>query len=133
MTGFCDDAAIPTWAKSYAAAGLSDGVVQGTATADGVAFRGEDTITFNEAAAILNRVLSVNDVDLTAWYGDRDATPSWAAQAVGNMEAVSVLAAGSFGSSALNNSVTRADMAQMLCSAGVLLEGEPAGLFDWIA
>ena len=133
MTGFCDDDAIPTWAKSYAAAGLSDGVVQGSATADGVAFRGGNAITFNQAAAILNRVLSVNDVDLTAWYGDREAAPSWAAQAVGNMEAVSVLAAGSFGSSALNNSVTRADMAQMLCSAGVLLEGEPAGLFDWIA
>ena len=132
MTGFCDDEAIPTWAKSYAAAGLSDGVVQGTATADGVAFRGEDDITFNEAAAILNRVLSVNDVDLTAWYGDREAAPSWAAQAVGNMEAVSVLAVGSFGSTALNNSVTRADMAQMLASAGVLLEGEPAGLFEWI-
>ncbi|MDY3282423.1 Ig-like domain-containing protein [Dysosmobacter sp.] len=132
MTGFCDDEAIPTWAKSYAAAGLSDGVVQGSATAGGVAFRGGDAITFNEAAAILNRILSVNDVDLTAWYGHRDAAPSWAAQAVGNMEAVSVLAAGSFGSPALNNCVTRADMARMLCSAGVLLEGEPAGLLDWI-
>ena len=133
MTGFCDDEAIPTWAKSYAAAGLSDGVVKGTATADGVAFRGGDAITFNEAAAILDRVLSVNDVDLTVWYGDREAVPSWAAQSVGNMESVNVLAAGSFGSAALNNSVTRADMAQMLASASVLLEGEPAGLLDWIA
>ncbi|MEG1593319.1 MAG: Ig-like domain-containing protein [Oscillibacter sp.] len=40
MTGFCDDAAIPTWAKAYAAAGLTAGVVRGSATAEGTAFRG---------------------------------------------------------------------------------------------
>ena len=27
MTGFCDDAAIPTWAKAYAAAGVADGII----------------------------------------------------------------------------------------------------------
>lgn len=133
MTGFCDDEAIPTWAKSYAAAGLSDGVIQGSETAEGVAFRGSDEITYNEAASILNRVLRVNDVDLATWYADRAAVPSWAAQAVGNMESVSVMAAGSFGSSALNNSVTRADAAQMLCAAQTLMAGEESGIFDWIS
>lgn len=132
MTGFCDDEAIPTWAKSYAAAGLSDGIVEGTSTADGVAFRGDEPVTYNEAAAILNRVLAVGDVDLTTWYADRDAVPSWAAQAVGNMEAVSVLSAGSFGSGTLDSAVTRADAAQMLTSAQTLLTGEKTGLFDWI-
>ena len=29
MTGFCDDEAIPTWAKAYAAAGAADGIVYG--------------------------------------------------------------------------------------------------------
>lgn len=132
ITGFCDDAAIPTWAKSYAAAALSDGIVLGTATEEGAAFRGEEQITFNEAAAILDRVLSVNDVDLTVWYADRAAVPSWAAQAVGNMESVHVLKAGSFGSAGLNEGVTRADMAGMLEAAAVLLEGEPSGFLDWL-
>jgi hypothetical protein len=133
VTGFCDDGVIPTWAKAYAAAGVADGVIRGSATAEGVAFRGEDTITYNEAAAILDRVLSVNDVDLATWYADREAVPSWAAQAVGNMESVSVLPAGSFGSATLNNGVTRADAAQMLTAAATLIEGEPAGLFSWIS
>lgn len=133
MTGFCDDQAIPTWAKAYAAAGVSNGVIQGKTTADGVAFRGDDAVTYNEAAAILNRVLSVNDVDLTTWYANRTAVPSWAAQAVGNMESVSVMAVGSFGSSTLNNSVTRADAAQMLSATETLLAGKPVGLFDWIS
>jgi len=132
MTGFCDDESIPAWAKAYAASGLTDGVVQGVATADGVAFRGSDAVTFNEAAAILNRVLAVNDVDLSAWYADRNATPSWAAQAVGNMESVSVLAAGSFGSPAMNKSVPRADAAQMLAAAQTLQAGEKSSPFDWL-
>lgn len=132
MTGFCDDAAIPTWAKAYAAAGVADGIVQGVSTAEGAAFRGEDPITFNEAATVLNRALDVADVELEVWYADREAVPSWAAQAVGNMEAVSVLSAGSFGSDGLDSAVTRADAAQMLSAAATLLEGEPAGLLDWL-
>lgn len=134
MTGFCDDDAIPTWAKAYAAAGVADGIVQGRTTAEGVAFQGEDAITFNEAATILNRVLDLGDVDLDVWYADREEIPSWAAQAVGNMEAVSVLAAGSFGSSGLEQAVTRADAAQMLSAARTLLDGEEtsSGLLSWL-
>lgn len=133
MTGFCDDEAIPSWAKAYAAAGAADGVIQGSPTAGGVAFRGEETVSFNEAATILDRVLDLGDVDLDVWYADRGAAPSWAAQAVGNMEAVSVLSAGSFGSQTMEQAVTRADAAQMLAAAGVLLEGEaPKGLFSWL-
>lgn len=132
MTGFSDDDAIPTWAKSYAAAGLADGIVQGVSTGAGAAFRSADPVTFNEAASILDRVLAVGDVDLATWYADRDAVPSWAAQAVGNMEAASVMAAGSFGSNTLAQPMTRADAAQMLCAAGTLLEGEDTGFFGWM-
>ena len=133
MTGFCDDEAIPTWAKAYAAAGVADGIVQGKTTAEGAAFRGEETITFNEAATVLDRVLNLGDVDLAEWYADREAVPSWAAQAVGNMEALNVLSVGSFGSTAMNESVTRADAAQMLAAAKTLLDGEePKGIFDWL-
>ena len=124
MTGFCDDESIPVWAKSYAAAGVADGIVQGKTTADGVAFRGEESITFNEAATILNRLLDVGDADLEVWYADREAVPSWAAQAVGNMEAVSVLAVGSFGSQMMEQAVSRADAAQMLSAVRTLLDGE---------
>ena len=133
MTGFCDDASIPTWAKAYAAAGVADGIVQGKTTAEGVAFQGEDPITFNEAATVLNRVLDLGDVELDVWYADREAVPSWAAQAVGNMEAVSVLAAGSFGSETMEQPVTRADAARMLSAAKTLLDGEDSGgLFGFL-
>ena len=133
MTGFCDDESIPTWAKAYAAAGVADGIIQGKNTAEGTAFRGGQAITLNEAATVLDRVLDLGDVELDVWYADREAVPSWAAQAVGNMEAVSVLAAGSFGSQTMEQAVTRADAAQMLSAARTLLDGdEPKGLFDWL-
>lgn len=134
MTGFCDDTAIPTWAKAYAAAGVTDGVMQGSVTAEGLAFRGGDAITFNEAATVLDRVLDLGNVELDVWYADREEIPSWAAQAVGNMEAVSVLAAGSFGSLTMEEPVTRADAARMLCAARTLLEGqeEKTGFLSWL-
>ncbi len=133
MTGFCDDESIPTWAKAYAAAGVAEGVIHGSPAAEGVAFRGNDVITFNEAATILDRVLDLGDVDLDVWYADREGAPSWAAQAVGNMEAVNVLSVGSFGSQTMEQAVTRADAAQMLAAAGVLLEGEePERIFGWL-
>ena len=82
---------------------------------------------------MLNRVLDIGDVDLDEWFADREAVPSWAAQAVGNMEAVSVLAAGSFGSDSMGAYITRADAAQMLSAAETLLHGEePAGLLSWL-
>lgn len=129
MTGFCDDAVIPTWAKAYAAAGVAEGIVQGSMTEAGSAFRGGEAITFNEAATVLDRVLGLEDVDLQAWYVDRDAVPSWAAQAVANMESVQVMAAGSFGSHTMEEPVRRADAARMLSAVRTLLEGDgPKGL-----
>ena len=57
--------------------------------------------------------------------------PSWAAQAVGNMEALNVLQVGSFGSQSMENAVTRGDAAQMLAAAKTLLEGDaPENLWD---
>lgn len=133
VTGFCDDDAIPTWAKAYAAAAVADGVIQGRTTAEGAAFSAAKPITFNEAATVLNRVLARGDVEVDEWYAGREAAPSWAAQAVGNMEALSVLPAGSFGNAALDSPITRADAAKMLSAAKTLLDGEDEeGMFRFL-
>ena len=124
MTGFRDDDAIPTWAKSYAAVGVAEGILRGKPTEDGAVFSCEEPISFSEAATVLNRVLDLGDVELEVWFADRETAPSWAAQAVGNMEALNVLSVGSFGSDRLETAVTRADAARMLSAAGTLLRGE---------
>ena len=69
MTGFRDDDAIPTWAKSYAAAGVAEGILRGKPTENGAVFSCEEPISFSEAATVLNRVL---DVGMWNWrYGSR--------------------------------------------------------------
>lgn len=130
MTGFCDDAAIPAWGKSYASAGVTEGLIRGVSTEEGVAFQPERTITYNQAATILDRALAVRDAAPEVWFADRTAVPSWAAQAVSNMESVHVMKVGSFGSEQLDEPVTRGEVAEMLSSAHTLLEGNDSSWLD---
>ena len=90
MTGFCDDAGIPTWAKGYAVSALNAGVVSGVSMAEGVAFRANDAISLNEAAVVLNRLLRVTDVDLSD-YDAQDAENAWCAQAAEMLSAAMTL------------------------------------------
>lgn len=130
LTGFVDDEAIPTWAKSYASAAVREGIVSGVATSEGVSFCGDEPISLSEAATVMDRLLDVADVELEELEGVRE---SWAAQAVANMESVQVVAAGSFGTPAVAETVNRAQAAEMLCAAISLMESEAddGGLFGW--
>lgn len=128
VTGFADDDAIPTWAKGSVAGALEAGVVRGTATERGVAFRADSDITLSEAAAVLNRALRVTDVDLAEPDG---AEPAWYAQAVANLESVSVAPVGGFGEG-LDRAVTRGEAARLLSAAMALCEAraERGGIWN---
>jgi len=119
MTGFCDDASIPSWAKGYAVSALNAGVVSGISTAEGAAFRAGDLITLNEAAVVLNRLLRVTDVDLSD-YDAQDAENAWCAQAVANLQSVSIIESGRFSADEMRSGVTRAQTAEMLSAAMTL-------------
>lgn len=128
VTGFCDDEAIPTWAKGYAAGALAAGVVGGAPTAEGIAFLADSDVTLSEAATVLNRILKVTDVDLA----DFDETePVWYAQAVANLESVSIAPVGGFGSESLSRSVTRGEAAQLLSAAMALSEARAESESLW--
>ena len=118
VTGFADDADIPSWAKGSVAGALAAGVVRGAQSADGVVFRAEQDVTLSEAAAVLNRVLDVTDVTLTDFDADE---PVWYAQAVANLESVSIAPAGGFGD-AMERGVTRGEAARLLSAAIALRE-----------
>ena len=62
MTGFCDDAEIPTWAKGSAVSALQCGLIRGVGTEGGMAFCADEGVTLSEAATVLNRLLRVTDV-----------------------------------------------------------------------
>lgn len=117
VTGFADDASIPTWAKGCAAGALAAGAVRGVQTAEGVVFRAERKVTRSEAAAVLNRVLDVTDVALSDEEGDEAA---WYAQAVANLESVRIAPAGGFG--APERALDRGEAACLLSAAIALQE-----------
>ena len=134
VTAFSDDGQIPVWAKPYVSAAVSAGILRGVATEEGAVFRGGEPITWQQAAAMLDRALQLGDVDLDEWFGDRAEPDLWAAQAVGNLEASGILEAGSFGSLTMERALTRADAARILTSARTLMEErqEDGGLFAWL-
>lgn len=113
VTGFADDESIPTWAKGSVAGALAAGVVRGERTEAGVVFDAARPITLSEAAAVLDRVLDVTDVELTEFDADE---PVWYAQAVANLESVSIAPAGGFGEG-MERAVTRGEAARLLSAA----------------
>lgn len=129
LTGFCDDADIPTWAKGSAVSALQCGLIRGVRTEEGIAFRAEDGVTLSEAASVLNRLLRVTDVDLTD--APTDGVVAWSAQAVANLQSVSVIESGSFGAEDISRPLTRGEAAQLLSAAMTLAEKKQAraGLF----
>lgn len=123
-TGFADDEAIETWAKPYVSAALKSGLIQGTVDGAGrVVFQGEQAVTAAEAAVILDRALSVTDVDAGA-FGPADA-PAWAAQAAANLSTCGVLPS----EAGLADTLTRGEAAQLLCAALDLLDSRDTGWF----
>lgn len=134
VTGFADDAVIPTWAKAYASSALRSGVVQGTVNGAGqVVFQANSTITRAQASVLLDRALQVTDVPTDAvWFADSDVTPVWASQAAANMESCGVLQVNASGALGINDSLTRADAAEMLCAAMDVLDSrDRGGWFLW--
>ena len=134
ITGFADDAVIPTWAKAYAASALKAGVVQGMVNGAGqVVFSGDSAITRAQAAVLLDRALQISDVPTDdVWYAEVESVPTWAAQAAANLESCGLLQADETGSLGMNDALTRADAAELLCGALELLDSrETGGWFLW--
>lgn len=131
-TGFMDDETIPTWAKGYVSSALKSGLVQGANTDAGVVFEAERAITRAEASVLLDRMLQVTDATTTTLFTDAAVSPAWACQAALNLQTVGVLRANAEGGLALNDCLTRADAAEMLCGALDVLESrDPSGWFHW--
>lgn len=128
VTGFCDDDAIPTWAKGSAAGALSAGIVRGVRTENGVAYDAQREMTLSEAATVLNRILQVTDVDVADFDG---AEPVWYAQAVANLESVSIAPVGGYEAEALSHPLSRGEAAQLLSSAMALAEARDANQSLW--
>ena len=127
-TGFSDDADIPSWDKAAVSTALLAGIIQGYAVGDGeIIFSPAADITAAEAMVMLNNALRISDVSASLTISD-DALPVWAAQAASNLSACSIVN----GSLSYPDSVTRAEAAEMLCSALELIDARGgSSLLSW--
>ena len=132
VTGFSDDAAIPTWAKGCVSSALSAGVIQGSRDDSGApVFGAEEAITQGEATVMLNNLLDVADVPLEV-FASEGTEAHWASQAAANLAASGVLREEETNSAALGGTLTRADAAELLDGAlDVLAAREDDGWFPW--
>lgn len=128
-TGFADDGEIPVWAKPYASAALKAGLVLGSTDGEGRAvFNASAPITRAEAAVLLDRALQVTDVS-AALYAE--TAPAWASQSAANLATCGVLRADTSGALLLENTMTRAEASELLCSALELLDSRSTSWFPW--
>ena len=127
LTGFYDDDDISTWAKGYVSAALLSGTVQGSSNEAGqTVFNAGQAITATEAAVIIDRLLAMGDV-ATADTFSQDLVPTWAYQAVVNMDAVDVVSMGS----TLSDPLTRGEAAEMLSAMLDVLDSRDDGGWFW--
>ena len=109
-TGFADDEDIDAWMRPYVSTALMCGAISGVSTSEGAVFDPARGITGAEATVMLNNVLGLGDVGYIETDGE---VPTWASQAIMNLEANGIIVSGEAELPVL----TRAEAALMLCRA----------------
>jgi hypothetical protein len=116
LTGFSDDAAIPTWAKGAVSAALRAGAIQGSRDESGApVFDADSTITRAEASVMLNKLLQVEDAPVEVFFSDSET--HWAAQATVNLATSGVLREADCHSESLSEPMTLGEVAELLDGA----------------
>ncbi len=116
-TGFSDDAAIEPYLKPYVSTALLTGIISGYSNGrDTAVFRGDDYISFPEAAVMLSRSLNISDVDITKQAA---GIPAWAAQECANLSACRIY---SYSPGQEGKNLSRGKCAGLLLAAMELLE-----------
>lgn len=117
-TGFADDEAIDAWAKPYVGTALSRGYISGYESEAGCVFAADEPITATEAAVMLDNILSLTDA-VAVWYSYDELLPAWAVQSAANLASCGITPDGlSFS----DETISRAECAEMLCRAMAVVE-----------
>ncbi len=126
-SGFADEAETPAWMRPYVVAALSDGIISGVNSDDGLVFRPTAALTHAEAAVMIQNILDLPAAQTTA--DDSEVTPVWAENAVSALSEAGILAP------AVNamSPVTRREASRMLYSVWALKPDYHYGLLAWAA
>ena len=113
-SGFADETATPEWMRPYIVSAFKDGVIGGTPSDDGLIFRPTDTLTYAEAAVILQSIAALPQVETESVFAAADTAetsiPVWAQSAAAALRQAGV----SFSAEQAESPVTRLTAAHML-------------------
>ena len=112
-TGFADDDQMLPWTKPYVATALSRGYIKGYESEDGIVFSPDETVSAREAAVIMDNIMDFTDA-IAVWYSYDELLPDWAVQAAANLSACEIIPESV---SLLDDTLTRAEAAEMICNA----------------
>lgn len=129
-SGFSDEAETPSWMQPYITSALSNGMISGTSSEDGVRFRPTDDLTKAETAVMLQNILKLPSSDTTPVFSQEDASvvPTWAASSVSALSQ-----AGIYLNIATDvDLLTRRDAANVLYSLSQLMDTETLSMFYWV-
>ena len=128
-SGFSDEARTPLWMQPYITTALSNGIISGSATEDGLVFRPTDTMTQAEAASIIQNVLQLPSLAAHPVFSDgSETTLSWAEQAVNAISHAGI----NFSCDAPDDPFTRRDAATVLYQVNLFLNNsDPSRQLPW--
>lgn len=115
-SGFTDDNAISTTAKSYVASAYFLGIVSGDIEGGKIYFRPQDSITKAEAAVMVNNILGFEPTVSTSAFSDSEEIPVWAESSLCALAELGILKPESAGNIGANDTLTKAQVAQILLS-----------------
>ena len=114
-TGFDDDGEIPTSMKGYVKKARDMGFISGAVNSDGeYLFEPNREITRAEAALIVSKLIKADVPTVNPIFPDRNDIPTWAHDAIYILNSLGILDSVN-GSISPNSSITRAQVASMLC------------------
>lgn len=128
-SGFSDEASTPVWMQPYIVSALSNGMISGVSSENGIVFRPEAALSKAEAAVMLQNILSLPAPSAQSVFqtSEEEAVPAWAAEATAALSAAGI----QLDSDAQADSITRREVANLLYSVAQLLTGEAATTFYW--
>ena len=129
-SGFADETSTPAWMQPYIATALSNGMISGANTEDGVVFRPADAMTKAEAAVMLQNILDlpVRDTAPVFASADEETVPVWAAEAYHALQDAGI----ELSFTDQDDMLTRKDAASALYRVKSLLEQEPISKLYWL-
>lgn len=129
-SGFADEAETPVWMQPYIVSALSNGMITGVSSDEGVVFRPAAELTKAEAMVMLQNILQLPGTSAKTVFAEEteSALPAWAE------DAAAALSAAGIGIDTVHASdpITRREVAKMLYEVQSLLGEEVLSTFYWV-